>query len=138
MTKQDRKRHPAANGGKWLYPITRLAIYLRDGFQCAYCLRNLADVPANQRTVDHIVPVANGGTNDPSNLCLACKNCNDRKQDKPAWQFLWEEYNNDVSAYLARRNRLIGLLQTPLNRQLARAIIDGTLDLSDVLKKEQP
>lgn len=134
--KQDRKRHPAANGGKWLYPVTRLAIYLRDLFTCVYCLANLATVPANMRSVDHIVAVADGGTNDATNLATCCKRCNDRKQAKSARQFVFELYHNDVDALVAAHERLNRIATTPVNRALARAIINGTLDLSDVLKEQ--
>ena len=33
-------------------------------------------------TVDHIIPVAKGGTDDPENLVAACRRCNFSKQDK--------------------------------------------------------
>jgi 5-methylcytosine-specific restriction endonuclease McrA len=32
--------------------------------------------------VDHVVPLSRGGTNDPSNLVLACNSCNSSKKDK--------------------------------------------------------
>jgi hypothetical protein len=32
-------------------------------------------------TVDHIVPLSQGGTDDLENLCLACFHCNRRKSD---------------------------------------------------------
>jgi 5-methylcytosine-specific restriction endonuclease McrA len=31
--------------------------------------------------IDHIVPLALGGTNDPSNLTVACETCNAIKRD---------------------------------------------------------
>lgn len=31
--------------------------------------------------VDHVIPVSRGGSNDPSNLVLACKHCNSSKND---------------------------------------------------------
>ncbi len=30
-------------------------------------------------TVDHIIPLSRGGTDDPENLCLACFHCNRKK-----------------------------------------------------------
>lgn len=32
-------------------------------------------------TIDHIVALANGGTNDASNLRVVCNSCNARKSD---------------------------------------------------------
>jgi hypothetical protein len=32
--------------------------------------------------IDHIIPVAAGGTNDEANLWLACQLCNNHKSDK--------------------------------------------------------
>lgn len=33
-------------------------------------------------TIDHIIPISLGGTNDKENLCLACFHCNRRKSNK--------------------------------------------------------
>jgi hypothetical protein len=33
-------------------------------------------------TIDHVLPLAQGGTDDPDNLALACFHCNRRKADK--------------------------------------------------------
>lgn len=35
-----------------------------------------------QFTVDHVIPLARGGSDDPDNLALACFHCNRRKADK--------------------------------------------------------
>jgi 5-methylcytosine-specific restriction endonuclease McrA len=39
-------------------------------------------------TLDHIVPVELGGTNDPSNLVTACLSCNSAKQDRTTSEFV--------------------------------------------------
>ena len=53
------------------------------GAYCAWCggKRN------GRLTIEHIVPRAAGGTDDPANLCLACRPCNQRRGgvDAIAW-----------------------------------------------------
>lgn len=50
---------------------TRYEVLARDNSTCVYC--KATDQPL---TMDHVVPVALGGTDDPSNLVTACKDCN--------------------------------------------------------------
>lgn len=50
---------------------TRFEVLRRDNHTCRYC--RSADNPL---TVDHVVPVALGGRDDPSNLVAACRDCN--------------------------------------------------------------
>lgn len=48
----------------------RLAVLVRDGWQCRWC-----GGPAD--TVDHLVPLALGGARlDPENCAAACRKCN--------------------------------------------------------------
>ena len=51
----------------------RFEIFKRDGFECQYCG---ATPPKAIMHVDHIVPVAEGGTNDEDNLITSCSDCN--------------------------------------------------------------
>lgn len=46
---------------------------------CAYCR---TDLSPEQRTVDHLVPVARGGIDDLWNLVFACARCNNEKADR--------------------------------------------------------
>lgn len=59
--------------------------YLLDKWnrQCAYC--GAKDIPLQ---VEHIHPRAKGGTNRVSNLCMACKPCNDKKGTQSIEVFL--------------------------------------------------
>jgi len=57
----------------------RFEIFKRDGFTCQYCGAQPPDVVL---VVDHIHPVAAGGTSDPLNLITACETCNQGKSDK--------------------------------------------------------
>ena len=55
----------------------REAVFDRDGEVCAYCLTT--DGPFE---IDHIHPVAKGGSDDLENLTVSCKSCNRSKRDK--------------------------------------------------------
>jgi hypothetical protein len=48
----------------------------RDRFQCTYCATPGTDA---ELEVDHIIPVARGGSNHMSNLTTACRACNQKK-----------------------------------------------------------
>lgn len=68
--------HKIRRGSTSAWRRTRAAVLAAHPF-CAYC-----GAPAD--TVDHIVPLSRGGTDDPSNLRSACRACNTRKRDRPA------------------------------------------------------
>ena len=73
----ERTRRPASNvryGQGW--PVIRKAILERDHYRCQ--LRG-ERCTSRATTVDHVVPVRHGGTNDPSNLLAACSWCNTSK-----------------------------------------------------------
>lgn len=52
---------------------TRYEVLKRDNHTCRYCG---ASAPEAKLTVDHVTPIALGGTDDPSNLVAACHDCN--------------------------------------------------------------
>jgi 5-methylcytosine-specific restriction endonuclease McrA len=53
-------------------------IYAKSEGRCAICG---AFVRFDKFTIDHIIPLAKGGTNDHSNLQCTCQSCNRMKQD---------------------------------------------------------
>ena len=58
---------------------------LRDCSQrCVYCATRLDQRTA---TLDHVVPLARGGANDPGNLVVACAPCNRLKSDLLPFEF---------------------------------------------------
>ena len=65
---------------KGLSPKTRFDVFKRDGFVCQYCGSH---PPAVILHCDHVTPVKEGGTNDPSNLVTACEHCNQGKAAVP-------------------------------------------------------
>ena len=55
---------------------TRFEVFKRDGFRCIYCGATPMGTPLH---VDHVIPVAEGGSNKPENLATACAQCNGGK-----------------------------------------------------------
>lgn len=54
----------------------RFEILRRDNYTCRYCGSSSPDVTL---TVDHVVPTALGGGDEPTNLVTACTDCNSGK-----------------------------------------------------------
>lgn len=54
----------------------RFEILRRDGFRCRYCGLTATETALR---VDHVIPEALGGTDDPRNLVTACDPCNSGK-----------------------------------------------------------
>lgn len=52
--------------------------YQRQKGECYYCHKKVA----KDYHIEHIIPVSRGGSNDISNIVIACPTCNMRKQDK--------------------------------------------------------
>lgn len=63
----------------------RLQIYERDEYKCRYCGKQLTRFTA---TLDHIVPVVEGGENTYENLITSCLSCNSQKNRRPVGDFL--------------------------------------------------
>lgn len=52
----------------------------RDGDRCWFCWRPFTE--ERKRTLDHMIPVSEGGTNDIENLVLSCESCNQIKGNR--------------------------------------------------------
>jgi len=53
-------------------------LYIIQKGLCYYCRTPIGKIK-NKYTIDHVIPLSDGGTNWPLNLALACKSCNSRK-----------------------------------------------------------
>jgi 5-methylcytosine-specific restriction endonuclease McrA len=56
--------------------FSRVNIYARDRYRCQYCGDRK---PIGELTYDHVVPRADGGRTEWSNIVTACQDCNLRK-----------------------------------------------------------
>lgn len=101
------------NGGSWIRSEKRLAIYIRDGFTCAYCGRDLRNASPRDVTLDHLLPRSAGGTNEATNLITACLHCNSQRGNKA-----YADYAPGGALDRIEQNR-----HMPLNIELAKALI---------------
>jgi 5-methylcytosine-specific restriction endonuclease McrA len=62
------------------YQRVRKLVLERDYFTCHYCGQE-----AN--TVDHLIPISKGGTDEATNMVAACIKCNSGKRDRIAPTF---------------------------------------------------
>ena len=60
----------------------RWMVLKRDNYRCVVCGASPAVDHSVQLEVDHIQPIAHGGTNDLSNLQTLCRPCNQGKKDR--------------------------------------------------------
>ncbi|MBM3660780.1 MAG: HNH endonuclease [Actinobacteria bacterium] len=56
-------------------PLSRRAVFARDGHRCQYCNRAAENI-------DHVVPRSRGGAHVWENVVAACRACNSRKEDR--------------------------------------------------------
>lgn len=111
-------------GSKWIRKERRLAIYLRDRFECGYCGRDLRDATSREVTLDHLIPRSEGGTNQTHNLTTACLRCNSQRGAQT-----WTEY-----APAGSIDRIRERTRQPLNMDLAKAIIAGQTNRVEALR----
>jgi len=58
-------------------PLTRQNLLHRDNHTCQYCGISTRQI----LTIDHLIPKSKGGTDDWTNIVIACNKCNTKKGD---------------------------------------------------------
>jgi 5-methylcytosine-specific restriction endonuclease McrA len=56
-------------------PLSRRAVFARDGHRCQYC-------NGGAENIDHVVPRSRGGPHAWENVVASCRACNARKEDR--------------------------------------------------------
>ena len=81
-------------------PLTRKAVFARDGGRCVYC-------GATATSLDHVVPKSRGGPHTWENVVSACGRCNHVKADRAIADLGWRLHARP-SAPLGAAWRVIG------------------------------
>ena len=85
-------------------PSERHEILALQEYRCIYCnVKFTNEIPPS---ADHLLPVADGGTNWGLNIVMACLRCNFRRSDIPFrtyWRLLSQRQNRRILIHLARR-----------------------------------
>lgn len=63
-------------------PLTRRAVFARDGGRCVYC-------GGIATSIDHVVPRCRGGGHEWGNVVSACRRCNHVKADREVSDLGW-------------------------------------------------
>jgi hypothetical protein len=79
----DRSIEQAQTGKSYRREDVVRDMYKSQKGKCWWCERDLLGI----YHVDHRVPLAKGGPDEPGNLCLACPDCNSKKSDKMPHEF---------------------------------------------------
>lgn len=107
----------------------RLKIYSRDRYFCQLCgtkvilTRNIKeeDDYKLEASIDHIIPVIQGGDNTEKNLRTVCRSCNSRKKDKDDIELRFLDLSKGEFTRI-HNAILFALARTKLNTQEARIL----------------
>jgi hypothetical protein len=97
---------------------TRALVWQRAQGRCEYCRVHQDDFDFFTFHVEHIIPRQHGGSDDPENLCLSCRECNFAKGTNltgllegkivplfhPRWQ-VWKRHFRWQGAFVVGKTR---------------------------------
>lgn len=96
----------------------RYEVLRRDNHTCRYCGGSAPDV---KLTVDHVVPTALGGCDEPENLVTACRDCNAGKAASSPDEPIVKDVSADALRWAeAMQVAVTGMLVEMIDRDEAR------------------
>lgn len=114
------------------YYALRFAILKRDNFTCRYCGMS---APTVRLEVDHVIPVARGGSDHEDNLVTACYSCNRGKGDLLLMRSQVAEIGGKTDIM---RTRVWNLLEEPKTATELAAAIGAAEKTIDALLRKFP
>lgn len=94
----------------------RYEVLRRDNHSCRYCGATATDA---KLTIDHVVPVALGGTDQPDNLVAACQDCNTGKTSSNPDAQLIEQVTDDAIRWGRAMGKAAEMMLADSNRRSA-------------------
>lgn len=79
---------------KWFAPEEKDFILSKSHGRCCHCGKKIS--VGKDFTVEHIIPLSKGGTNNIENIVALCKTCNDAKSDKVIHPSDYLKYIDDM------------------------------------------
>lgn len=95
----------------------RSEIFRRDNSTCRYCG---AKAPEVKITIDHVIPITLGGSDDPSNLVTACAPCNSGKTSVPPDAPLVADVQAKAIRWAEAQKRAAAAMSADLQRVFAQ------------------
>ncbi|HBM16348.1 MAG TPA: hypothetical protein DD381_08430 [Lentisphaeria bacterium] len=118
---EDRFTHESKFGRGGIPKVVRSQIYKRDDYKCIYCGNSF---PKDSLTIDHLIPLSAGGLNEMINFVTCCKDCNQKKADKPLNLFSIE-LNIDIEDLPVYGDPIIDNEKIPIQIRLLRKKLIG-------------
>lgn len=88
-------------------PFSKRNVMVRDRFKCQYC------GSGRDLTIDHVIPASRGGKSTFENCVTACKDCNNKKNDRtPSESHMYlkkQPYAPTISEYIRARVEKLGI-----------------------------
>jgi len=123
MTESETQIHPRMNipkvirllrsiSGLWKREVrwSKQNVHIRDNHTCQYCG---AEITKSKVTVDHVIPIAQGGKNRWDNTVCSCYKCNNGKEDRTPEEanmpLLREPYRPSVMEFILHKIKSEGL-----------------------------
>lgn len=88
-------------------PYSKKNVFIRDKYKCVYCgsYQNL--------TIDHVIPISQGGKSTFENCVTACRHCNNKKNNKTPFEakmfIKYKPYTPTISEFFINRMNQLGV-----------------------------
>ena len=106
----------------------REEVFLRDSYTCQFCQEKF---DPSGLTIDHLVPLALGGTDEVTNYVTCCRRCNARKADMPLEEFA-REMNIDVEDLPIHGDPVIDNDKLPIQIRILRKRLHDQVRRGDI------